>query len=151
MRGNNFKEKKVVPLIFTQFWIRSHLNKLDRLTPQDVYYVGNVFFYSSFYCTIFFFQLAIFIYKVHLCNLSDIDLWELWSLAFLQIHNVCDTVHARKIFNKSLFIICTTLAQSVKKLNIYRKVASSKTSRLEAHTGSVNSYWCISDEHFFMN
>ena len=37
MRGNNFKEKKVVPLIFTQFWIRSHLNKLDRLTPQDVY------------------------------------------------------------------------------------------------------------------
>ena len=39
MRGNNFKEKKVVPLIFTLFWIRSHLNKLDRLTPQDVYYL----------------------------------------------------------------------------------------------------------------
>ena len=39
MRGNNFKEKKVIPLIFTQFWIRSHLNKLDRLTPQDVYSV----------------------------------------------------------------------------------------------------------------
>ena len=38
MTGNNFKEKKVVPLIFTQFWSRSHLNKLDRLTPQDVYY-----------------------------------------------------------------------------------------------------------------
>ena len=36
MRGNNFKEKKVVPLIFMQFWIRSHLNQLDRLTPQDV-------------------------------------------------------------------------------------------------------------------
>ena len=34
MRGNNFKEKKVVPLIFTQFWIRSHLNQLDRLTPH---------------------------------------------------------------------------------------------------------------------
>ena len=38
MTGNNFKEKKVVPLIFTQFWSRSHLNKLDQLTPQDVYY-----------------------------------------------------------------------------------------------------------------
>ena len=37
MRGNNFKQKKFVPLIFTQFWIRSHLNKLDRLTPQDAY------------------------------------------------------------------------------------------------------------------
>ena len=36
MRGNNFKEKKVIPLIFTEFWIRSHLNKLDRLTPQEV-------------------------------------------------------------------------------------------------------------------
>ena len=36
MRGNKFKEKKVVPLIFTQFWIRSHLNQIDRLTPQDV-------------------------------------------------------------------------------------------------------------------
>ena len=36
MEGNNFK-KKVVPLIFTQFWIISHLNKLDRLTPQDIY------------------------------------------------------------------------------------------------------------------
>ena len=30
------KRKKVVPLIFTQFWIRSHLNKLDRLISQDV-------------------------------------------------------------------------------------------------------------------
>ena len=41
MRGNNFKEKKVVPLIFTHYWIRSHLNKLDRLTPKDVYYLTN--------------------------------------------------------------------------------------------------------------
>jgi hypothetical protein len=41
MRGNNFKEKKVVPLIFMQFWNRSHLNQLDRLTPQDwdAYYI----------------------------------------------------------------------------------------------------------------
>ena len=35
MRGKNFKEKNIVPLIFTQFWIRNHLNKLDWLTPQD--------------------------------------------------------------------------------------------------------------------
>ena len=41
MRGNNFKEKKVVPLIFTQFCIRSHLNKLYWLTPQDIYLVCN--------------------------------------------------------------------------------------------------------------
>ena len=33
-----FQKKKVVSLIFTQFWSRSHLSKLDRLTPQDVYY-----------------------------------------------------------------------------------------------------------------
>ena len=39
MTGNNFKEKKVVSLIFMQFWSRSHLNKLDRLTPQDVYWI----------------------------------------------------------------------------------------------------------------
>ena len=37
MRRNNFKEKKGIPLLFKQFWIRSYLNKLDRLTPQDVY------------------------------------------------------------------------------------------------------------------
>ena len=37
IRGNNFKEKKVVPLIFTQFWTRSHLNNLDPLTSQDIY------------------------------------------------------------------------------------------------------------------
>ena len=37
MRGNDFEENKVVLLIFTKFWCRSHLNKLDRLTPQDVY------------------------------------------------------------------------------------------------------------------
>ena len=43
MRGNNFKEKKVVPLIFTQFWIRTHLNQLDPLTPQDAYYVGVLY------------------------------------------------------------------------------------------------------------
>ena len=42
MRGNNIKEKKVVPLIFTQFWIRSHLNKLNLLTPQDVYYLDTI-------------------------------------------------------------------------------------------------------------
>ena len=38
MRGNDFEENKVVPLIFKQFWIRSnlHLSKLDWLTPQDV-------------------------------------------------------------------------------------------------------------------
>ena len=47
MRGNNFKEKKVIPFIFTQFRIRSHLNKIDRLTPQDVSFtavVDQVFF-----------------------------------------------------------------------------------------------------------
>ena len=42
MRGNNFKEKKVVPWIFMHFRIRSHLNQLDPLTPQDVY-VHTVF------------------------------------------------------------------------------------------------------------
>ena len=26
--------------IFMQFWSRSHLNKLDQLTPQDFYYLG---------------------------------------------------------------------------------------------------------------
>ena len=34
MIGNNFKKKKVVPLIFTQFWISSHLNKLNWLTHR---------------------------------------------------------------------------------------------------------------------
>ena len=44
MTGNNFKEKKVVPLIFIQFWSRSHLNKLDLLTQQDVYYLLTFFY-----------------------------------------------------------------------------------------------------------
>ena len=39
MRGNIFKEKKVILLIFMQFCIRSHLNQLDPLTPQDIYYL----------------------------------------------------------------------------------------------------------------
>ena len=37
MRGHDLEENKVVPLIFKQFWSRSHLNNLDWLTPQDVY------------------------------------------------------------------------------------------------------------------
>ena len=41
MTGNNFKEKKAISLIFMQIWSRSHLNKLDWLTPQDVYYIWN--------------------------------------------------------------------------------------------------------------
>ena len=47
MRGNNFKEKKVVPLIFTQFCIRSHLNQLERMTPQDVYYLATLEKYTD--------------------------------------------------------------------------------------------------------
>ena len=39
MRGNDFEENKVIPLSFKQFLNRSHLNKLDRLTTQDVYCV----------------------------------------------------------------------------------------------------------------
>ena len=34
-----FQRKEIVSLIFTQFWSRSHLSKLDQLTPQDVYYL----------------------------------------------------------------------------------------------------------------
>ena len=37
MRGNYFEENKVVPSIFMQFRSRNHMNKLDSLTPQDVY------------------------------------------------------------------------------------------------------------------
>ena len=42
MRGNDFEEKNAVPLIFKQFWSRSYLNKFDRLTPQDIYYIQAV-------------------------------------------------------------------------------------------------------------
>ena len=48
MTGNTFEQKKIVPLIFTQFWSRSHLNKLDRLTPQDVYFIWIYFQTCSF-------------------------------------------------------------------------------------------------------
>ena len=47
MRGNDFEENKVIPLIFKQFWSRSHLSKLDRLTPQDVYYMGTTIYLMS--------------------------------------------------------------------------------------------------------
>ena len=30
---------KVVPSIFTQFWSRSHFDKLDWMTSQDIYYI----------------------------------------------------------------------------------------------------------------
>ena len=33
----DFKILKIIPLIFTQFWSRSLLNKLDRSTPKVVY------------------------------------------------------------------------------------------------------------------
>ena len=36
MRGNDFEENKVIPLIFKQFWSSSHLSKLDWLIPQDI-------------------------------------------------------------------------------------------------------------------
>ena len=53
MTGNNFKEKKVVPLIFTQFWSRSHLSKLDptrrllKLGMQVIMRGATVAFYSD--------------------------------------------------------------------------------------------------------
>ena len=30
---------KVAPSIFMQFWSRSHFDKLDWMTPQDIYYI----------------------------------------------------------------------------------------------------------------
>ena len=48
MRGNDFEVNKVVPLIFKQFWSRSDLNKLDWLTPQDVYYIVYLL-YTRYY------------------------------------------------------------------------------------------------------
>ena len=51
MRWNDFEENKVVPLISKQFLNRSHLNKLDRLTPQDVYYLHTyIYDFSSSIC-----------------------------------------------------------------------------------------------------
>ena len=47
MRENDFEEIKVIPLIFKQFWSRSHLSKFDRLTPQDVYYMGTTIYLMS--------------------------------------------------------------------------------------------------------
>ena len=44
MRGHDFEKNKVVPLIFKQFYSRSHLNKLDRLTPKDIYYLPKYVF-----------------------------------------------------------------------------------------------------------
>ena len=41
MREKGFEENKVVPSIFKQFWSRNHLNKLDQLTPQDIYYSAD--------------------------------------------------------------------------------------------------------------
>ena len=45
MKGNDFKENKVIPLIFKQFWSRSHLNKLDRLPHKtsNMYIVCTYF------------------------------------------------------------------------------------------------------------
>ena len=50
MRGNDFEENKVIPLIFKQFWSRSHVSKLDRLTPQDVYHVHCTYHNEREYC-----------------------------------------------------------------------------------------------------
>ena len=38
-RGNQKIKIKVIPSIFMKFWSRNNLDKLDRLTPQDVYKV----------------------------------------------------------------------------------------------------------------
>ena len=35
-RGDKENKNNVVPLIFMKFWSRNNLDKLDRLTPQDV-------------------------------------------------------------------------------------------------------------------
>ena len=37
MIGNNFEENKVIPSNFMPFWRSFNMNKLDQLTPQDVY------------------------------------------------------------------------------------------------------------------
>ena len=55
MTGNNFKEKKVVPLIFRQLHSRSHLILLDRLTPKDVYNNLPVLIFGAiflFFCSV---------------------------------------------------------------------------------------------------
>ena len=40
MCRNDFEEKKVISVIFKQFWNWSHLILLDSLTPQDVYWIS---------------------------------------------------------------------------------------------------------------
>ena len=57
MRRNDFVKNKVQPSIFMNLWSRNHLNKLDWLTPQDLYYIvsylmgrllcHNCWFYSN--------------------------------------------------------------------------------------------------------
>ena len=49
MRGNNFKEKKVVPLIFTQFWIHESAWLVDptrRLLNINIRYVPKLVIYK---------------------------------------------------------------------------------------------------------
>ena len=51
MKGHDFEENKVVPLISKQFLNRSHLNKLDQLTPQDIHYISTYLYaFSSSIC-----------------------------------------------------------------------------------------------------
>ena len=46
MTGNNFKVKTGVSLIFKQFKSRSHMSKLDRLSPQDVYKEASIILHT---------------------------------------------------------------------------------------------------------
>ena len=36
IRGDKGNKTNVIPLIFMKIWSRNNLDKLDRLTPQDV-------------------------------------------------------------------------------------------------------------------
>ena len=73
MTGNNFKEKKVFPLIFMQFWSRSHLILLDWLTPQDVYYIPIIMYQWNAKITY-----STNLYSIH--DLGVVNVWQIFKL-----------------------------------------------------------------------
>ena len=165
MRGNNFKQKKVVPLIFMQFWIRSHLNQLDRLTPQDVYITTCSFDFdisgSSLQCTVsLFFPISNYnlvsdctppkILQRRLLYLAEMSRsicsWRIFvfSITLVQLFWSCWASFVNKI---RFSLIPSILASNLP--TIFNLCCSSFTNRLtnvdEVFKGTflVRRYWCF--------
>ena len=127
MTGNNFKEKKGFSLIFKQFWSRSHLSKLDRLTPQDVYCILTLIKAVMLCIKIHIFMLKRGI-QFKIC-LSNRCLW-MTSFSFCKVVS-CLSFFVKTISYHKIIVFCSFF------FSLSKKVVNAQWALSQSYTSQI--------------